>query len=438
MKTEPSRWIPFFVLAAAFLLIISCAGPGRQIPDEVSQPEDGRDLSVADEMPETRPEEIPEEDPVTDKTPVPAKQAMAIPEEIRGIWVTRWDYDSPDDIIFIMDRIAAAGLNTVFFQVRGRSDAFYQSSLEPWAAELTGILGQDPGWDPLEVAVNAAHSNGLAIHAWINTLTCWSGAPPPDDTDPQHIYHAHPEWFQINSQGRLLGSPGDYIFLCPANPAVRDHVTSVAGEIAAGYAIDGLHLDYIRYAGTDFSYDKVSRYRYVAENRRGLNRAEWQREELNELVRMIRDRLKRIDENLLFTAAVWGIYIDRWGWNSSQGYYNYYQDSLAWINKLDMDAVCPMTYWSIGGRPDFEALVTDFINNAGKDGILPGIKCDYPTFDEIKRQIALCREKDTRGFLLFAYSTLKEKNYWDDLTRYLAATAVTAETSGTGSSRTLP
>ena len=78
----------------------------------------------------------------------------------------------------VLDDVAGAGLNTVFFQVRGQHDAFYRSSIEPWAKEITGTLGQDPGWDPLETAVSAAHAKGLKIHAYINAFTMWRGVSP--------------------------------------------------------------------------------------------------------------------------------------------------------------------------------------------------------------------------------------------------------------------
>ena len=85
--------------------------------------------------------------------------------ELRGLWITRWNFKSPQDIARIMTQASDAHFNTVFFQVRGRADALYRSRLEPWAEELTGTLGQDPGWDPLEVAVLEAHRKGLEIHA---------------------------------------------------------------------------------------------------------------------------------------------------------------------------------------------------------------------------------------------------------------------------------
>ena len=34
----------------------------------------------------------------------------------------------------------------------------YKSSYEPWAVALTGTRGKDPGYDPLEYAIQEAHN----------------------------------------------------------------------------------------------------------------------------------------------------------------------------------------------------------------------------------------------------------------------------------------
>ena len=90
--------------------------------------------------------------------------------ELRGVWVDRWTFSSASDVEDIMANAAAAGFNTVFFQIRGNADAYYHSQYEPWAKGLTGTLGQDPGWDPLEVAVASGHARRVA---W------WAGGRDP-------------------------------------------------------------------------------------------------------------------------------------------------------------------------------------------------------------------------------------------------------------------
>ena len=79
----------------------------------------------------------------------------------RAIWVSRFDYKTRDDVITIVGRCKAAGFNTILFQVRGNATVAYPSSLEPWSEQLGGA---DPGFDPLETAIERAHAEGCLLY----------------------------------------------------------------------------------------------------------------------------------------------------------------------------------------------------------------------------------------------------------------------------------
>ena len=67
--------------------------------------------------------------------------------ELRGLWVVRTALVSPEEIDRIVDEAAAAGLNALFVQVRGRGDVFYKSALAP----RSPLLERQPrSFDPLE------------------------------------------------------------------------------------------------------------------------------------------------------------------------------------------------------------------------------------------------------------------------------------------------
>ena len=112
-------------------------------------------------------------------------------EEMRGVWIASvYNIDFPKmigdaeaqkkELIDILDTTAAAGLNTVFFQVRPQGDALYKSEIFPWSSYLTGTAGQDPGYDPLAFLIQEADKRGIRVHAWINPyrLTMGSAASP--------------------------------------------------------------------------------------------------------------------------------------------------------------------------------------------------------------------------------------------------------------------
>ena len=167
-------------------------------------------------------------------------------KEVRAIWVTRWDYRTEGDIRTVAENCARVGLNRIYFQVRGRADAFYRSAIEPWGQELGG----DPGFDPLAVAIEACRERDIELFAWVNVLPGWKGAKPPNDK--RHVVHTHPEWFLTDQNGRRrLVDREHYLLLNPCLPEVRAHLVNVVEEIASRYEIDGIQFDYIRLLSRD-------------------------------------------------------------------------------------------------------------------------------------------------------------------------------------------
>src|SRR5262245_51434457 len=93
--------------------------------------------------------------PVGDSTP------PVLQREMRGLWIaTVANIDWPSrnsltaeqqraELVDILSRAAATGINTIIFHVRPAGDAVYQSPHEPWGSMLTGTQGTDPGYDPL-------------------------------------------------------------------------------------------------------------------------------------------------------------------------------------------------------------------------------------------------------------------------------------------------
>ncbi len=123
---------------------------------------------------------------------LPDKPIASIPNELRGAWVTRFSWVDTDteimkqNIISTMKKLADANFNAVFFQVRGQAETLYPSPIEPWS-KLLGF--KSPGFDPVKLAVEEAHKNGLQFYAYINLLTMWNEDEPPADTS--HIYYKH-------------------------------------------------------------------------------------------------------------------------------------------------------------------------------------------------------------------------------------------------------
>ncbi len=330
--------------------------------------------------------------------------------ELRGVWVTRWAYDSDDDVERIFSELESAGFNAVYFQIRGTFDALYDSDIEPWSAELTGTLGQDPGWDPLAVAVQQGQARGMQVHAYMNVFPFWTGTTPPRETTPRHAYLEHPEWVVADSSGTAQELNSSYVFASPGNPQVRARIAAVAADIASRYDVDGIHLDYIRYSDPGYSYDAASQAAYEGSS---LDRDDWQREQVVETVRGV---YRVVDVPV--TAAVWGIYENSWGWSSvSQGNIDYYQDSRAFLSEGVLDANIPMIYWAVtdepGDRLDFATLVLDFVSHSYDRHVYAGVTAEL-SYEEVIECVQAARAAGADGVVLFDYSLASSGGWLQD------------------------
>jgi len=330
-------------------------------------------------------------------------------EPIRAVWVTRWDYKSERDIAHVMDNCKRAGFNTVLFQVRGAGTAFYRSKLEPWADELGG---RDPGYDPLAVACREAHRRGMQLHAWANVIPGYRGKQPPDNS--RQLYHARADWFWRDKLGRRQPL-GWYSSLNPCYPEVRRYLTDVMREIVAGYPVDGLHLDYIRFPNEhspaysdgatvpDYPRDP----RTVAMFQRATGQtpesapsawAAWRTEQITQLVRDIRAMVNAERPGAVLSAAV--------GANMVKAKQHHYQDAPRWLMDGLVDAVFPMNYGD--SMPEFELQLRAWLALATPQPIVTGIMFDQRNPQLVVNQVNRAQQSG-RHFAAFAYNSIFER-----------------------------
>jgi uncharacterized lipoprotein YddW (UPF0748 family) len=327
--------------------------------------------------------------------------------DIRAVWVTRWAYGGSEEVRQLFRQLESLGINTVFFQVRGACDALYQSSYEPWSAVLSGNLGADPGWDPLGIAVEEGHRRGMKVHAWINVFTAWpvsESGDPPARTIPLHVYHAHREWLARNASGALMPmtkaeAKHNYVFLSPTHQGVQDHITKVVQELISRYAVDGLHLDYVRFPDSTYSYDADSRGSFRMDlQARGLNEedlpfAKWRRQELTEFVGRLAATARETREGVKVSAAVWQE-ID-----AGRGYH--LQDGIQWVRLGYVDFLVPMFYTL--SLTSFRERLGAYCDSAGPGALVAGLGPYLEAFTDsiLEAELQTCRDSGVQGFSIF-------------------------------------
>lgn len=367
----------------------------------------------------------------TSQTPTSAPSPEEVRPEFRGVWITRFEWPSRDsqqcqkNIKTVFETLSRNYFNAALFQVRGQADVLYRSELEPWSPLIGGA---DPGFDPLELAIDEAHNRGIELHAYVNLMPVWGGQTPPPRTEPLHAFwrycqpDSHPNWLCYDSEGKPM-KQDEYLYFSPGIPAVHDYLRHVVVDLVSRYDVDGIHFDRIRYPGPQYSKDPVSVARFEGPgNPDKLSWADWQRDQLTRMLNNIYGAIQAAKPRVKVSCAAWGIYrkdrlpgYDRY----SSGYHDYYQDTYRWIEQGVMDALIPMIYWNIPEpKPNFDTLAEDFVKHAAGRHIYPGMKT-YDDFKETVAEVLFSRQIGAQGNATFSYGTIKQKNQWVDFYRDL-------------------
>ena len=111
-------------------------------------------------------------------------------------------------------------------------------------------------------------------------------------TLPTDYANTHPDW---------IVDCGGIKILNPCLPAVKERIAAVVADVTRNYDIDGVIFDdYFYQSGYQNSYDDA----YYSASGTTLNRADWRRAQVNEMVRMVHDSIKAIKPYVRFVLPL--------------------------------------------------------------------------------------------------------------------------------------
>ncbi|WP_371835261.1 glycoside hydrolase family 10 protein [Ochrobactrum sp. C6C9] len=259
------------------------------------------------------------------------------------------------ELVNLFDEASEHGINAVVFQVSPAADAFYASSYLPWSSYLTGTLGKNPGFDPLQFAIEQAHKRGIELHAWLNPYRVSMDVKASTRKElknssrdsPPSVYKTHPSW---------VGVSADRYVLDPGIPAVRQWVTNITAEVVQKYNVDGIQFDdyfYYETASSPLDDDKT----YARFGTRFASKYDWRRYNTYTLVQEISDKIKSIKPNVRFGISPGGVWRNRaddpLGSATRAGKTNYdgdFADTRRWVKDGLIDYIAPQVYWSFGRK----------------------------------------------------------------------------------------
>ena len=267
----------------------------------------------------------------------------------------------------VLDSLQAYHINAIVFQARPSADAFYYSTLEPWSRYLTGEQGKAPegNFDPMSFVIELAHDRGMEFHAWLNPYRVTS-----TDTDvlhPSHIYFQYPERFVRY---------GKQLYFDPGLPENRAFICDVVRDIVSRYDVDAIHMDDYFYPypipNEKFPDDRSFQYYGESQGFSSDQRNDWRRNNVNDLIRDIKQTIVRTKPWVRFGISPFGIYRNKRSTpdgsgsdtNGLQNYDELYADVKLWVENGWIDYNIPQLYWEIGHpKADYTVLARWWAQN---------------------------------------------------------------------------
>ena len=332
----------------------------------------------------------------------------------------------------MLDDADKAHISDLFVQVRGRADAYYKSALVPLADGLDG------SFDPLQFLLDRSKGR-FRIHAWMNVMYIWSS-----ETDPlskEHLLFKRPEWSAVSKNGLSMIDEGleklkdknkEGFFFSPANDDFQEYFLSVVEDLVKRYPIDGVHLDYIRYAGKEYDYSESIRSKFIlayhvdplaADSGNGdgpgfMEQKNWfykswsdfRRRELSDFVNRIKSKVKSIRADVKLSAAVWA--------DIDMATNELFQEWPMWIQKGYLDFAVPMNYAT--DNKLFESRIQAAKQQIGDSlfskNIVMGISMYNQKAQAMRDKVDICRKYGLRGISFFSYESVrKDKIYFKEM-----------------------
>ena len=336
-------------------------------------------------------------------------------------------FDSREEFKRFLDFIDKNRFDDIFVQVYRGGRSWFPMT----AGDQTPYLNaRSYGLDPLGELIAHAHARGIKVHAWINALRVESrtadlvkrlgndvvltdrqGRSLLDYTDDGI---APDRRFRLDTQGFWLDS---------SSPKIRDNLKRVVKDLIAAYpAIDGIHLDMIRYPfgqslgkaplrefGVGYSRDAIRRYYQergpgYEKYRSGIIPSgpawdEWRRLQLTILVSELKEVLLQIAPDKELSAAVIAA--------PNRGHDYALQDWGKWLANGLVDTAVPMSY---SANPKIARENTQFdLAQRGRGKVILGLGAwlmlTQP--NQLLYQTKMATELGADGVCLFSYANLQ-------------------------------
>ena len=340
--------------------------------------------------------------------------AIVSASQVRGLWVVRYALTDESEVNEIINIAKSLDITDLYVQVRALGLSYGQ---EPISTKYT----------PLSLLVKKSKLENIRIHAWINVLYIWTGTNKP--FDKKHLYYRSgtsilrtasdkniPDYLSLKKRG-IEG-----FFIDPSDQPNMLDIQVTISDLIQNYGVDGIHLDYLRYPSLEYSfspngrttffrenwYDPIEIFQSPNESNAALIVQKYKfnidtykaflREKLTDFLIHLRNYIRQFENSIELSAAVKP--------DKTIADESYFQDWENWISNDICDRIVIMNY---------DTIMTNFKNNLNVDlgnktnsKIIIGISTYNQDSQAVLDRIALVKNRENGGYVIFSYNYLKE------------------------------
>jgi uncharacterized lipoprotein YddW (UPF0748 family) len=268
--------------------------------------------------------------------------------EVRAAW-HRMTETTPEAIAQLAQNIAECHMNAFFPETIYGSQAIFN--------DTTGLYTKFAKFgdtDGLATLIAECHARGIQVHAWVH---CFFIGIQGDPDEPALLAERHPDWLAQDREGNQISSDEHrYMYFNPAQPEARRAMIDAYAALVRNYSLDGLQLDYIRYAGSNswqrlWDYSDFTRRRVREElgfdpmdatpdasPEEWARWLQWREEQITSFVREVSRAVRAVKPDIEITAAVFP--------DLQSAIENKGQNWAAWGREGLVDALMPMAYFT--------------------------------------------------------------------------------------------
>ena len=163
----------------------------------------------------------------------------------RAAWLFSTNTNSLKEVQDMIKHYKEANINLIYLCFFDGTTSF-ETETVPLNQGYVGDFGEYGQNNFLGAFIGEAHKAGIQVHGWTTNFHVGNVG------DSNVLFNNHPDWQQVYYDGNVDSkdemTEQTLLYFDQTNPEVQDFLIDFYNEVLEKFDLDGLHLDYIRYA----------------------------------------------------------------------------------------------------------------------------------------------------------------------------------------------